>query len=82
MAAINNVTHSCKLVLGAEAGGGLCITSYDYDAPLSEAGDITPKYLAIRDTISKVEREIALIYFVFQSGHDPTFSTITKVHCV
>lgn len=30
------------------------ITSYDYDAPLSEAGDPTPKYFAIRDAIAKV----------------------------
>lgn len=29
-------------------------TSYDYDAPLSEPADITNKYLAIRDSISKV----------------------------
>jgi len=29
-------------------------TSYDYDAPLSEAGDITEKYLKIREIISKV----------------------------
>jgi hypothetical protein len=28
-------------------------TSYDYDAPISEAGDITEKYLAMRDAISK-----------------------------
>lgn len=28
-------------------------TSYDYDAPISEAGDITQKYLAIKDEISK-----------------------------
>ncbi|KAL3880342.1 hypothetical protein ACJMK2_032589 [Sinanodonta woodiana] len=28
-------------------------TSYDYDAPLSEAGDITEKYVAIRQVISK-----------------------------
>ncbi|RNA22068.1 Beta-galactosidase [Brachionus plicatilis] len=28
-------------------------TSYDYDAPLSEPADITNKYLAIRDSISK-----------------------------
>lgn len=26
-------------------------TSYDYDAPLSEAGDITPKYIAMRDVL-------------------------------
>jgi len=31
-----------------------CITSYDYDAPLSEAGDPTDKYFAMRDVISKV----------------------------
>lgn len=29
-------------------------TSYDYDAPMSESGDITDKYLAIRQVISKV----------------------------
>ncbi|GIY33860.1 beta-galactosidase [Caerostris darwini] len=30
-----------------------CITSYDYDAPLSEAGDPTPKYYALREAIGK-----------------------------
>lgn len=29
-------------------------TSYDYDAPLSEAGDLTEKYFAVRDVIRKV----------------------------
>jgi beta-galactosidase len=29
-------------------------TSYDYDAPISEAGDITNKYLALREAVSKV----------------------------
>ena len=29
-------------------------TSYDHDAPLNESGDITVKYYAIRDIISKV----------------------------
>ena len=29
-------------------------TSYDYDAPLNESGDITVKYYAVRDIISKV----------------------------
>lgn len=29
-------------------------TSYDYDAPISEAGDITPKFYAMRDIIAKV----------------------------
>lgn len=27
------------------------LTSYDYDAPMSESGDPTPKYMLIRDTI-------------------------------
>eukprot|EP01133_Synstelium_polycarpum_P015746 gene15746-18709_t len=31
----------------------ITIQSYDYDAVLSEAGDITPKYLAISEAISK-----------------------------
>jgi len=29
------------------------VTSYDYDAPLSEAGDPTPKYWALRDLIGR-----------------------------
>ncbi|MCC6604238.1 MAG: beta-galactosidase [Anaerolineae bacterium] len=29
------------------------LTSYDYDAPLNEAGDITPKFLAYREAISQ-----------------------------
>ena len=31
-------------------------TSYDYDAPLSEAGDITEKYHKIRHIVRKVSR--------------------------
>ncbi|XP_048754699.2 beta-galactosidase-like isoform X2 [Ostrea edulis] len=31
-------------------------TSYDYDAPMSESGDITDKYLAIRQVISKYKQ--------------------------
>lgn len=30
------------------------ITSYDYDAPISEDGDVTDKWTAIRDIIGKV----------------------------
>lgn len=30
------------------------ITTYDYDAPLTEAGDPTPKYMAIKEVISQV----------------------------
>ncbi len=29
------------------------VTSYDYDALLSECGDVTPKYMAIREVISR-----------------------------
>ena len=41
---------------GANSEGGIyqpTITSYDYDAPLSEAGDPTPKYWALRDLIGR-----------------------------
>ena len=31
-----------------------CITSYDYDAPLSEAGDLTEKYFVLRNITKKV----------------------------
>lgn len=34
--------------------GGKVVTSYDYDAPLDEAGDVTEKYLEIRKVIGKV----------------------------
>lgn len=30
------------------------ITSYDYDAPLSEPGDLSPKYYVLRSTIGEV----------------------------
>jgi len=30
------------------------LTSYDYDAPISEAGDPTSKYFAIREVIGRV----------------------------
>ncbi|MHB8054607.1 MAG: glycoside hydrolase family 35 protein [Candidatus Aminicenantales bacterium] len=29
------------------------VTSYDYDAPINERGDLTPKYFAIRDLLAK-----------------------------
>ena len=41
-----------------------CPTSYDYDAPISEAGDPTPKYLAIRQIIGRVcFNQFLKIYF-------------------
>lgn len=36
------------------------LTSYDYDAPLSEAGDPTPKYNAIRNTLAKVRNNVTV----------------------
>ncbi|KAK8753118.1 hypothetical protein OTU49_002622 [Cherax quadricarinatus] len=40
---------------GSNVGGTFqsCPTSYDYDAPVSEAGDPTEKYHAVREVISK-----------------------------
>jgi beta-galactosidase len=35
-------------------------TSYDYDAPLNEAGDPTPKYFALQRVIRKYRREASL----------------------
>lgn len=29
------------------------ITSYDYEAPITEAGDLTEKYFAIKDVVAK-----------------------------
>lgn len=31
------------------------VTSYDYDAPISESGDVTQKYIAIREVIRSLE---------------------------
>jgi len=39
---------------GADPVFKVCPTSYDYDAPLTEAGDITDKYMAIRNFTSQV----------------------------
>lgn len=46
---------SFGLKAGANQGSKYqaCPTSYDYDAPLSEAGDPTEKYFAIRDVVKK-----------------------------
>lgn len=34
---------------------GPTITSYDYDCPVSEAGDLTPKYHAVREVLAKYQ---------------------------
>lgn len=38
---------------GGLTGYNADITSYDYDAPMDEAGDPTPKYMELRDAIAK-----------------------------
>lgn len=47
--------HS-KIVKGALPSNTYtpCVTSYDYDAPLNEAGDPTEKYFSVREIVSKV----------------------------
>lgn len=32
------------------------VTSYDYDAPISEVGDPTSKFFAIRETLAEVKK--------------------------
>ncbi|BET00625.1 beta-galactosidase [Nesidiocoris tenuis] len=59
-----NVSFNCYMIhggtnFGFTSGSGsdsilkLDLTSYDYDAPISEAGDLTDKYLAIRDLLKE-----------------------------
>ncbi|VDD84105.1 unnamed protein product [Mesocestoides corti] len=40
---------------GANSATDFIITSYDYDAPVSESGDITNKYLILRDVIHQLK---------------------------
>ena len=42
-----------SLCKGADPKFQVQPTSYDYDSPLTEAGDVTDKYLALREAISK-----------------------------
>jgi beta-galactosidase len=35
------------------------VTSYDYDAPLSECGDVTEKYIAVREVLRKHGAEVS-----------------------
>uniref|UniRef100_A0A0X3PRQ2 Beta-galactosidase n=2 Tax=Schistocephalus solidus TaxID=70667 RepID=A0A0X3PRQ2_SCHSO len=42
---------------GPSASNAAITTSYDYDAPISEAGDITTKYIMLRDLIFKLRKE-------------------------
>ncbi|XP_024084648.1 beta-galactosidase isoform X2 [Cimex lectularius] len=58
-----NISFNCYMIhggtnFGFTSGSGSSkhyqadITSYDYDAPISEAGDLTDKYFAIKDLIA------------------------------
>ena len=42
------------ILIGADPVFEVCPTSYDYDAPISEAGDTGDKLMIIRNVISKV----------------------------
>nr|VZI54331.1 unnamed protein product [Spirometra erinaceieuropaei] len=43
---------------GGRSGSDAAITtSYDYDAPISEAGDVTTKYMMLRDLLFKLRKE-------------------------
>lgn len=43
------------------------LTSYDYDAPINEAGDLTEKFFAIKSIITKVsdlkQRDLCVVSF-------------------
>lgn len=50
------------------------VTSYDYDAPLSEAGDPTEKLFAIRNVIKQVRHCCSYSGDSNTQSHDPCFS--------
>lgn len=61
---INKITIWCSPNSpGANSPYGAQPTSYDYDAPLSEAGDLTEKYFAIQKVIKMVRMQIQLCSF-------------------
>ncbi|VDM32242.1 unnamed protein product [Hydatigera taeniaeformis] len=43
---------------GANSPNKFITTSYDYDAPISEAGDITTKYLILQDLFYKMKQQV------------------------
>ena len=56
------------------------ITSYDYDAPLSECGDVTAKYEAIRSTIAKHQEKSFLIIQVCLSPSRKSYGSVRMTH--
>ena len=54
----------CCLCVGANSKYAPQTTSYDYDAPLTEAGDLTDKYFAIRDVIKRVGKRTSSVRLI------------------
>lgn len=52
------------------------ITSYDYDAPLTEPGDLTPKYMILRSTLSEVCSFILKLFIKFKIKYSLQFLPI------
>lgn len=53
------------------------VTSYDYDAPLSESGDLTPKYHAFREVIARHHRNPSVAKML-REAPAPFSSSIVK----
>lgn len=54
------------------------VTSYDYDAPLSEAGDPTPKFFAFRDVIARHARDAGIRQRLATPYEETAFSTAIR----
>ncbi|MCM1449351.1 MAG: beta-galactosidase [Clostridiales bacterium] len=57
------------------------VTSYDYDAPISESGQTTPKYWALRNTLAKYlgkGEKLAKVPALIKAGSIPQFK-LTEV---
>ncbi|XP_022186636.2 beta-galactosidase [Nilaparvata lugens] len=57
------------------------LTSYDYDAPITEAGDLTSKYFAIRDTLKDYTALPSMTDFLDLSGK-ASYGTVEMVKAV
>ncbi|XP_065844296.1 beta-galactosidase-like [Oscarella lobularis] len=54
------------------------VTSYDYNAPLTEAGDMTPKYQQIRDVVGKYNGPLPPPIPSSAIGYDPIEIMLTQ----
>lgn len=61
---------------GANSPYGSQPTSYDYDAPLTEAGDLTEKYFAIREVIKMVRTLVQISTFAVLNMKNQTVENI------